>query len=126
MVYKDWWKTLKMPNWYERRQYNTAYYQFLEEIILIPAEEARNIPFDRRKLGRHLQYKVNNLMTEAEFDTIIRMAADGAYKKAIDALMDTLDTHRVAQLKQLKLDRAERQKKIRERKKWRDKNEKVD
>ena len=92
MVYKDWWKTLKMPNSYARRQYNNAYYQFLEEVILIPAEEARNISFDRRKLGMYLRYKVNNLITEAEFDTILRMAEDGAYKKAIDALMDTLET----------------------------------
>jgi hypothetical protein len=119
-------KMLKMPNWYSKQRYNDGIYQFLEEIMLIPAEEALKIPFDARKLGMYLRYKVNNLMTEAEFDTILRMAADGAYKKAIDALMDTLDTHRVAQLKQLKLDRAERQKKIRERKKWRDKNEKVD
>ena len=126
MVYKDWWKTLKMPNAHHRQRYNDGIYQFLEEELYIPAEEALKIPFDTRKLGRYLQYKVHSKITHEEYDAIIRLAKDGSYANAIDLLIGILDNHRVTQLKQLKLDRAERQKKISERKKWRDKNEKVD
>jgi len=126
MAYKDWWKTLKMPSGRKNTSYSQGIYQFLEEELYIPAEQAVNIPFDGRKLGRHLRYKIHSKITHEEYDAIIRLAKDGSYANAIDLLIGILDNHRVTQLKQLKLDRAERQKKISERKKWRDKNEKVD